>query len=32
MTSVYGHINAWTVTIGQPVTASQLIAYSGNEG
>lgn len=32
VTTVYGHISGWTVTVGQPVTAGQLIAYSGNEG
>jgi murein DD-endopeptidase MepM/ murein hydrolase activator NlpD len=30
--TVYGHISAWTVTVGQAVQAGQLIAYSGNEG
>ena len=30
--TVYGHISRWTVTVGQAVTAGQLIAYSGNEG
>ncbi len=30
--TVYGHITAWTVTVGQAVRAGQLIAYSGNEG
>ena len=32
VTTVYGHISRWTVTVGQPITAGQLIAYSGNEG
>jgi murein DD-endopeptidase MepM/ murein hydrolase activator NlpD len=32
ITTVYGHISAWTVTVGQAVQAGQLIAYSGNEG
>jgi len=32
VTTVYGHISHWTVTVGQPVQAGQLIAYSGNEG
>ena len=32
ITTVYGHISGWTVTVGQPVTAGQLIAHSGNEG
>ena len=32
VTTVYGHISRWTVTVGQAVTAGQLIAYSGNEG
>ena len=32
VTTVYGHISGATVTVGQPVTAGQLIAYSGNEG
>ncbi len=30
--SVYGHISALTVTVGQAVQAGQVIAYSGNEG
>jgi murein DD-endopeptidase MepM/ murein hydrolase activator NlpD len=30
--TAYGHINTWTVTVGQAVQAGQLIAYSGNEG
>lgn len=32
VTTVYGHISRWTVTVGQAVQAGQLIAYSGNEG
>ncbi len=32
ITTVYGHISRWTVTLGQAVQAGQLIAYSGNEG
>ena len=32
ITTVYGHISSWTVTVGQPVTTGQLIAYTGNEG
>ena len=32
ITTVYGHISRWTVTVGQAVQAGQLIAYSGNEG
>ena len=32
ITTVYGHISRWTVTVGQAITAGQLIAYSGNEG
>lgn len=31
-TTVYGHISGWTVTVGQPVTTGQVIAYTGNEG
>ena len=31
VTTVYGHISRWTVTVGQAITAGQLIAYSGNE-
>jgi len=30
--TVYGHVSAWTVTVGQAVRAGQVIAYSGNEG
>ncbi len=30
--TVYGHISAPTVTVGQAVRTGQLIAYSGNEG
>ncbi len=30
--TVYGHISAPTVTVGQAVRSGQLIAYSGNEG
>ena len=32
VTTVYGHISSWTVTVGQAVQPGQLIAYSGNEG
>ena len=32
ISTVYGHITAWTVTVGQAVQPGQLIAYSGNEG
>ena len=32
ITTVYGHISRWTVTVGEAVQAGQLIAYSGNEG
>ena len=32
VTTVYGHISSWTVTVGQVVAAGQLVAYSGNEG
>lgn len=32
VSTVYGHISRWTVTVGQGVQAGQLIAYSGNEG
>jgi murein DD-endopeptidase MepM/ murein hydrolase activator NlpD len=32
VSTVYGHISRWTVTVGQAVQAGQLIAYSGNEG
>ncbi len=32
VTTVYGHISAWHVNVGQAVEAGQLIAYSGNEG
>ncbi len=32
VTTVYGHISRWTVTVGQAVQPGQLIAYSGNEG
>jgi murein DD-endopeptidase MepM/ murein hydrolase activator NlpD len=32
VTTVYGHISAWRVSVGQAVQAGQLIAYSGNEG
>jgi murein DD-endopeptidase MepM/ murein hydrolase activator NlpD len=31
-TTVYGHISAPAVTVGQAVRTGQLIAYSGNEG
>ena len=30
--TVYGHISAWTVTVGQAVQTGQLIALNGNEG
>jgi murein DD-endopeptidase MepM/ murein hydrolase activator NlpD len=32
VSTVYGHISRWTVTVGQPVAAGQVVAYSGNEG
>ena len=32
VTTVYGHISSWTVTVGQAVRAGQLIANSGNMG
>ena len=32
VTTIYGHISSWTVTVGQPVSVGQLIAYTGNEG
>lgn len=32
VTTVYGHIGRWTVTVGQPVLAGQVVAFSGNEG
>ena len=32
VTTVYGYISRWTVTVGQAITAGQLIAFSGNEG
>jgi excisionase family DNA binding protein len=32
VSTVYGHISRWTVTVGQAVQPGQLIAYSGNEG
>jgi murein DD-endopeptidase MepM/ murein hydrolase activator NlpD len=32
VSTVYGHISRWTVTVGRPVQPGQLIAYSGNEG
>jgi murein DD-endopeptidase MepM/ murein hydrolase activator NlpD len=32
VTTVYGHISGWTVSVGQPVTVGQVIAYTGNEG
>ncbi len=32
ITTVYGHISRWAVTVGQAITAGQLIAFSGNEG
>ncbi|MGI8710359.1 MAG: M23 family metallopeptidase, partial [Acidimicrobiales bacterium] len=32
VTTVYGHIRGWTVTVGQAVQAGELIAYSGNDG
>ena len=32
VTTVYGHISSWTVTVGQAVRAGQHIAKSGNTG
>jgi murein DD-endopeptidase MepM/ murein hydrolase activator NlpD len=32
VSTVYGHISRWTVTVGQPLAAGQLIAHSGNAG
>jgi murein DD-endopeptidase MepM/ murein hydrolase activator NlpD len=32
VSTVYGHISRWTVTVGQPVSAGQVVAYSGDEG
>ena len=32
VSTVYGHISRWTVTVGRAVQPGQLIAYSGNEG
>jgi murein DD-endopeptidase MepM/ murein hydrolase activator NlpD len=32
ITTIYGHIRGWTVTVGQAVQAGELIAYSGTEG
>ena len=32
ISTVYGHISSWTVTVGQAVQPGQLIAHSGNEG
>jgi murein DD-endopeptidase MepM/ murein hydrolase activator NlpD len=32
VSTVYGHISRWTVTVGRPVAAGQVVAYSGNEG
>ena len=32
ITTVYGHLESWTVTVGQAVQTGQLIAYSGNTG
>jgi murein DD-endopeptidase MepM/ murein hydrolase activator NlpD len=32
VSTVYGHVSRWTVTVGQPVAAGQVVAYSGNEG
>jgi len=32
ISTVYGHLSTWTVTVGQAVQVGQLIAYSGNEG
>lgn len=32
ITTVYGHISSWTVTVGQAVRAGELIAKSGNDG
>jgi murein DD-endopeptidase MepM/ murein hydrolase activator NlpD len=30
--SIYGHINDWTVSVGQRVRAGELIAHVGNKG
>jgi murein DD-endopeptidase MepM/ murein hydrolase activator NlpD len=32
VTTVYGHIDSWTVTVGQAVQTGQPIGYSGNTG
>jgi murein DD-endopeptidase MepM/ murein hydrolase activator NlpD len=32
VTTVYGHISSWSVTVGEAVSAGELIAKSGNEG
>jgi len=32
VTTVYGHISSWTVTVGEAVSAGELSAKSGNEG
>ncbi len=32
ITTVYGHISSWSVTVGQAVQTGQPIALSGNEG
>ena len=32
VSTVYGHISTWQVSVGEAVQAGQLIAYSGNEG
>jgi murein DD-endopeptidase MepM/ murein hydrolase activator NlpD len=32
VSTVYGHISRWTVSVGQAVRAGQVIALSGNEG
>ncbi len=32
ISTVYGHISSWSVTVGQAVDVGQLIALSGNEG
>ena len=32
VSTVYGHLSSWSVTVGQPVTAGQRVALSGNAG
>lgn len=32
VSTVYGHISRWTVTVGQAVAPGELIAYTGNQG